>query len=193
MTSAGYIITKLRRPLMGILGASLLAGALFLWAANSLQDARQENAAAWLRKQQMEQNLARAVAEAGNIGERSAHFQQLRESGVVGEEQRAQWASVLHDIQQDRQPLNIEYEFGAKAPVATGQNTSPTFSTRLLLQAEVRHETDLLQLVARLEREIRALIAWQNCQLTRSDTAPPRLGMRCEISLITLQPGAKVQ
>lgn len=193
MSAPGPIVARLRRPLLGALGSTLVAGAILAWNASSLQEARQENAAAGLRKQETEQKLKQAMAEAGNIGERTRRYQQLRESGVIGEEQRQQWVAALQAIQQERQPLSLDYELGAKTPLPGGHDHSRSFASRLLLQLEVRHEADLLQLITRLEREIGALTAWQNCHLARSENSSPGLSARCEISLITLLPGTEAR
>lgn len=190
MSPAGRIVSKLRQPLLGALASALLAGAILLWSTSEWQDARQENTAVRLRKQQMELLLNHATAEAGNIAERALRLQQLRESGVIGEEQREQWADMLEKLRQEREPLHLAYEFGAKTPLAESDKAIQSFATRLHLEAELRHETDLLQLVTRLEQQARALPAWQSCQLARLEM--PRQGLRasCELSLITLLPMA---
>lgn len=193
MNDIGHLAIRLRPALLGALAAGIAAGATFFWNAGRLQDARQEYATAQQHRKEMEQKLGLALAEAGAIDERNRRFRQLRESGVVGEERREQWTSALQAITEERQPLNFDYELGAKTVLAGNDETSRSFASRLLLEFEVRHEDDLLQLIARLEREIDALMAWQSCQLTRSGEPAPGLSARCEISLITLLPGTERQ
>lgn len=191
MMPAGRVIAKLRQPLLGLLASALLAGATTLWGNFALQDARRENAAARLRKTQMQEHLNQATAEAGNISARVPTFRQLAASGVVGEEARQQWTNMLENIGQERQPLDMNYELGAKTPLTGSNSACQGFATRLRLRAEFRHETDLLQLVARLEQEARALLTVQHCRLARAAGPLPGLHGSCEFDLITLQPAAQ--
>lgn len=188
MSPTSHIVSKLHRPLLGTLASALASGALLLWGMNELQDARQENTAARLRKQQTEQLLSQATAETGKVGERARRFQQLRAAGVIGKEQHQQWTILLENIRQDRDPLNLTYELGTRTPLTGGNGAIQSFATRLQLDAELRHETDLLELIRRLDVEAGPLTDWRSCRLTRQEK--PRQGLRasCEISLITLHP-----
>lgn len=188
MSPTSRIVSKLHRPLLGTLASALASGALLLWSMNELQDARQENAAARLRKQQMAQLLSQATAETGKIGERTRRFQQLQASGVIGKEQHQHWTTLLENIQREREPLNLTYELGTRTPLTGGNGAIQSFATRLQLDAELRHEADLLELIRRLDVEAGALADWQSCRLARQEKPGQGLRASCEISLITLRP-----
>lgn len=190
MKHFGLGITKLRRTLLGAGCTIVLASMIFIWSDLQRQSAVQDKTLAHQRKIHAEQALNDSAVQVREIGEIARSFRQLQESGVIGEEQRQQWRNLLDKLQQERQPLRLSHELDERRALNTERKS---FHSRLRVQAEVRHETDLLQLIRRLEREISALAITQHCQVTRQKNTLANLVAHCEIELITLLPQSEVQ
>lgn len=191
MKSRRRDIRKLHRPLLGVLATLALAGTLFAWSNSQHEEARQQNAAARLRKNQLEQRLRQAGGEIHDLEARSRSFRQLQESGMIGEEKRLEWLETLQTIQREQHLSGLNYQFGVKAPLAASNRPDPLyFSSPLHLQARLPHEESLLRLLTRLENELSAFVMMRGCNIGRS--APPGtiapLIAKCEMELITLLP-----
>jgi len=191
MKPVRHLPGKLRRPLLGLLCSALLATAAVLWSQAGLQEARQDNATARLQVQQLTQQLNQARSDAATMDETIRRYRQLRESGMIGDARPQQWASALEKIRQDRAPRLVAYDIGERIALADAHPAVSAFAARLRLQADVRHEGELLELLALVERQSSALTAWQGCRLTRRNSPEEGLQASCEGHLITLLPAAK--
>lgn len=181
------LLTKLRGPLVGALLFSSLAGAGTIWTANVRKQAEQENNTARQRKAETQRALDQMHIEAGGIEAHVSRFRGLQQSGMVGEEQRQQWAETLATLERQRQPQALGYKLGEKTLL--GEFSTPDqsiFASRLELHIGSRHEIDFLGLLSLLTKELKAQSILRHCQLERQ--AENGLAARCDIELITFAP-----
>jgi len=194
MTITTTRLNKLRQPLLGALFAIFVAGAGSYWSKQYWLDAQQENVMSRQQKARMQERLNLASADAAMIDARLMAYRKIQKTGAIGDEQQQEWQKTLLAIRQERHALPIRYELGEKVPL--GEISGPhlaTFGTRLHLDAEVSHEVDLIHLISRLEKEIKALPILQHCRLERAANPSSNLSASCEFELIALLPKSEAR
>lgn len=179
---------KIRWPLLACLLLLIAAGLLAAWSAHESQKAQFERETAESRRNRLEQQLRQARSEAPELKDRAALFRNLQASGITGEERRLEWTEMLRAIQQELHIPGLNYEFGAQSPLDGAG--SLWFASPLRLELRLLHEEDLLNFLARLEKEAKALVLVRHCRLERlaadSARAPlAQLKASCEMSWLT--------
>lgn len=185
---------KLGLPLAAMLALLIIAG-LLAWATLSdVRQAERERNAASLARNQIEQRLHQVRDEEQEIKERTQTYLYLKNSGIAGEERRLDWMEMLRDAQRELHLPGMKYEFGAQTPLDAGDGSGfGWFSSPLRIQLRLLHEGDLLNFLARIEKEAKALVIIRACQLAplpgqgdaRSGLA--QLGAECEMQWLTLR------
>ncbi len=156
------------------------------------------------------QRLAALEAQRSELGARlvarqrsAARFAGLEAAGIVGEEQRLQWAQVLRDGAAALQLPYLRYTAAPRqpftAPFLVPGESAPVLVTPMDLQVGLVHELDLLRLLARLDAEAPGLVAVAGCTLERvAGDVPPEpdkanVTAGCELRWYSIQlPGAMV-
>jgi hypothetical protein len=185
-------LVRLRLPLLGFFCSLSLAGALLAWSESLRWHAEQARDTARSSKNRIEQRLNQANGEAQNLAERAAVFRQMQETGILGEEKRLEWTEMLLALQRRLRLPGLHYEFAAQTPLDTGNcSARHCYSSLLLLQLRLLHEADLLDLLAHIEREAKALVVLQGCRLQplKQSTETARLNAECRMQWITLRLG----
>lgn len=108
----------------------------------------------------------------------AARYVELEEAGVVGEEQRLEWAQTLRDSATALRLPYLRYSASPQqpfeAPWLVPGTAAPVRATTMELQAGLVHEGDLLRLIARLRDEAPGYFDVTGCTLERTggDTPP---------------------
>lgn len=183
---------KIRLPLLGSLLLLALAGALAWWSTLEAQKATHERDTAAASRNQIEQRLRQVRTEEQELKERALAFQKMQSSGMTGEERRLDWTEMLRQIQQDMRLPGMNYEFGAqKALEGVNLAAYAFFASPMRLQLRLLHEEDLINFLARLQREAKALVLVRNCKLSplvggsEGHAAIAQLAAECELQWIT--------
>lgn len=190
-------LVKLKWPLVGALLLLVVAGLLAWWSQQDAQKAEQQRKAAENSKNQIEQRLRQVRTEEQELKERAQIFQQMQKSGIAGEEKRLDWTEMLRAIQSDIRLPAMTYEFGAQIPLGnlTGQDYA-YFASPMRLQLRLLHEEDLLNFLARLQKEAKALVLIRSCKLSPQPGSGevrevlPQLSAECELQWITVRRSA---
>ena len=190
-------LVKLKWPLVGALLLLVIAGLLAWWSQQDAQKAEQQRKAAENSKNQIEQRLRQVRTEEQELKERAQTFQQMQKSGIAGEEKRLDWTEMLRAIQSDIRLPAMTYEFGAQIPLEnmTGQDYA-YFASPMRLQLRLLHEEDLLNFLARLQKEAKALVLIRSCKLSPQPGSGevretlPQLSAECELQWITVRRSA---
>jgi len=160
-------LPKLWLPLLATLAMFIVAGLLVWGSQLDASKADQERNAATTGKNQIEQRLRQVRTEEQEIRERTQLLQQLQESGVTGEERRLDWMEMLRDTQRALRLPGMTYEFGAQTSLDKGDETTYVwFSSPLRLQLRLLHEEDLLNFLARIQKNAKALVIVNSCKLS---------------------------
>jgi hypothetical protein len=116
----------------------------------------------------------------------------LQDSGITGEERRLDWMEMLRDTQRELRLPGMNYEFGAQTSLDKGDDTTYVwFSSPLRLQLRLLHEEDLLNFLARVQKNAKALVIVRSCKLsplprqTDGREAMAQLGAECEMQWLT--------
>ena len=186
MTFTQRDLVKLQLPLIGALLLLVIAGLLAWWSLLDAQKAEQQRNVAENSKNQIEQRLRQVRTEEQEIKERAQLFQQLQKAGITGEEKR--------DIQSELRLPGMTYEFGAQIPLDNAATLDYAyFASPMRLQLRLLHEADLLNFLARLQKEAKALVLIRRCKLSPQPgtgevrEAQPQLSAECELQWVTIR------
>ena len=140
------------------------------------------------------QKTARTRSNNACVKERAQLFQQLQKSGITGEEKRLDWTEMLRDIQSELRLPGMTYEFGAQIPLDNAATLDYAyFASPMRLQLRLLHEADLLNFLARLQKEAKALVLVRRCKLSPQPgtaevrEAQPQLSAECELQWVTIR------
>ncbi len=187
-------LIKLQWPL--IIMVALIAAAILLafWAAQGETVATQGRNEAQTRKNQIEQRLRQVRTEEEELRERAATFQQLRASGISGEEKRLEWTELLGTLQRELRLPGMRYEFGVQKPMENVSGSAHAFfSSPLRLQLRLLHERDLLDFLGQTEAQAKAMVLVKACKLapavgsTDARSFGAQLTADCDMQWITVR------
>lgn len=190
---------KLGLPLAVMLALFVIAFLLGNAAHQDALKAEHERNTAATAKNQIEQRLRQVRTEEMDIKERTQILQRLQHSGITGEEKRLEWMEMLRDTQRDLRLPGMKYEFGARTTLdGNGGANIGWYSSPLKIQFRLLHEEDLLNALARIQKNAQALVIVRACKLAplavqgegRSSMA--LLGAECDMQWLTVhQPSGK--
>lgn len=194
MTFSGRDFVKLRLPLLGTLALLILAGLLAWWSIRQGQKAQQEWDTAAAARNQIEQRLRQVRTEEQDLKDRTLIFQQMQNKGITGEEKRLDWTELLRQIQRDMHLPGMSYEFGPQKSLEKVTGVAfAYFASPMRLQLRLLHEGDLINFLARLQNEAKALVLVRSCKLSPasqiSDGRPvtAQLTAECELQWVTVR------
>ena len=185
-------LTKLQWYALLALVAIAIAVAAGFWSSIGAGKAQVERDAAAVRKAQTEQRLSQVRTEEQEIKERTQQYQQMEQAGVTGPEKRLDWTELLRDLQRQLRLPGMTYEFGPQLPLETSPAAGYAYhSSQLKIQLRLLHEEDLLNFIARLQREAKAMVLVRNCKMSRlppGNTADgAQLLAECNMEWVTLR------
>lgn len=191
-------LPKLWLPLVAALALLIVAGLLAWGSQLDAHKAELERNAATTAKNQIEQRLRQVRTEEQEIKKRTQILQQLQDSGITGEEKRLDWMEMLRDTQRELRIPGMNYEFGAQtsqdnADRSADDSAHAWFSSPMRLQLRLLHEEDLLNFLARVQKNAKALVIVRSCKLSplprQSDgrEAMAQLGAECEMQWLTVR------
>lgn len=171
----GFLLDGLAWRLVALTAALLVFG-LSYWERGGISVAseREQQELAALEQQRVE--LAERLRARQAFESR---FEVLRESGVVGDEQRLLIAQGLRDAAAALGVPYLRYALGPRQAfqpsyLEAGEAMAPVMATVVELQAGLVHELDLLRLVAQLQQQVPGYFSVAGCSLEQvgSDAAP---------------------
>lgn len=197
MKLTGRDLPKLWLPLLAALAMFIVAGLLVWGSQLDAGKAEQERSVATAAKNQIEQRLRQVRTEEQEIRERTQLLQQLQNSGITGEEKRLDWMEMLRETQRELRIPGMSYEFGAQTSLDKGEDATYTwFSSPLVLKLRLLHEEDLLNFLARVEKNARALVIVRSCKLAplpgqaNSREVMAQLSAECDMQWLTARPAS---
>ena len=188
---------KLQNPLIS-LGLTLLVIGILCWFANDYMTKK----TLALQAQTMQFNQARSKYQASglekqNIIDNLPKYQQLINSGFLGEERRIEWVEGLRETHQQYKLFSINYEIGQQ------EIYKPSFLPNLgafilhrsvmKLDFPLLHEGDMLSLIMGLHSHQTTPFMVRDCTIKRQNkvvnlkTLTPNQTANCEIDWLTLR------
>lgn len=194
MTLTRRDLRKLALPLAAMLALLLVAGLLAWNTQSDAAQAERERSAAIAARNQIDQRLRQVANEEQEIKERAHLLQRLQGTGIAGEERRLDWMELLRDTQRDLRLPGMKYEFGVQTTLDGGKlATDGWYASPLRIQFRLLHEGDLLNFLARIQKDASALVIVRACKLGplpgQSDTRATmaQLGAECEMQWLTVR------
>lgn len=194
MTLTRNDLRKLTLPLLAMV-ALLLVAALLAWGTQSdASQAEQERNSASAARNQIEQRLRQARNEEQEIKERAHLLQRLQGAGIAGEERRLDWMELLRDTQRALRLPGMKYEFGVQTALDGGKvAVDGWYASPLRIQFRLLHEGDLLNFLARIQKDASALVIVRGCKLgplpgqPDARVAMAQLAAECEMQWLTVR------
>lgn len=187
-------LRKLGLPLFSALAMIIVASLLVWGSLLDAQKAEHERNAATTARNQIEQRLRQVRTEEQEIKERTQLLKQLQDSGITGEEKRLDWMEMLRDTQRELRLPGMNYEFGAQTTLDSKDDaTYAWFSSPMRLQLRLLHEEDLLNFLARVQKNAKALVVVRSCKLatlprqTDGREVMAQLSAECEMQWLTVR------
>lgn len=194
MTLTRRDLRKLALPLAAMLVLLLVAGLLAWNTQSDATLAERERNAAIAARNQIDQRLRQVRNEEQEIKERAHLLQRLQSAGIAGEEHRLDWMELLRDTQRDLRLPGMKYEFGAQTTLDGGKLAPDGwYASPLRIQFRLLHEGDLLNFLARIQKNASALVLVRACKLgplpgqPDARAAMAQLGAECEIQWLTVR------
>ena len=181
--------------LSALIAVILIAlGAGLLWGSQQqLLRARRDHAQERSAAQALHQRYQKAQADEPTIRDTIARFNQHQQQGLIGAENRLEWANAVRSIGQTRRIDKLEFTLAPQRELGK-LDPDGRFSTRasqMKLTMQVLHEGDLLRVLADLHALPGALIQPRRCSLSPlangADQGNSRLAAECELDWITAQ------
>jgi DNA-binding transcriptional regulator YdaS (Cro superfamily) len=193
---AGFLKTDfpLVRSAVFTFGASLLFLAVLVGVSSMLVARwRAIGAERSAERSKAQARLAEARIELRELRENLPQFEQMRQSGLIGDERRLDLMEQLKGIQQARRLMTLSYTMAPQKAFAVDP-VQPTGNmqvrgSRITLKLPLLHELDLLHLLADLKG--RGMYVPEECSVKRIDWQSgeplgPRLQAECALYWVTL-------
>ena len=177
----------------------VVAGAwLVFWANDRSAAEARILAQARADRSRAKERLLRIAEEEREVREKLKVYQQLKTLGILGEEQRLEWADSMKRIRAELELPDLRYRVERQRPLVSvpGKPGSVDFyASTMRVDLALLHEGDLFSFLWALRASGKAYYAVRRCVVTRTGqpvsvpTLAPRLRADCEIDLITILDG----
>jgi hypothetical protein len=195
LTLTARELRQLALPLVAFI-ALLTAGAwLVLWAQDRSVAAQRVLAEARSERTRVKERLMRIAEEEREVKEKLKVYQQLKALGILGEEQRLEWADAMSRIRSELELPDLRYRVERQRTLASVPGKPGTvdfFASAMHVDLALLHEGDLFAFLWALRASGKAYYAVRSCAVTRTGVAAavanlaPRMRADCEIDLITI-------
>ncbi len=195
MTFSARELRQLALPLLAC-GVLLAAGvALIAWTEGKRVAEERALTTARAERSQARERLMRIAEEEREVKEKLEIYRQLKAIGILGEEQRLEWADAMARIRAQRELPDLRYRVERQVALKTvpGKPANVEFyASTMHVMLALLHEGDLLHFLGDLRASGNAYYAVRSCSITRTGqlavgaALSPRLRAECEIDLITI-------
>ena len=161
------------RKSLWIAGAATLLSGAFLWfSIYHLGTQTTGFQVVKAQRDQMYQQYIAAKEDAVIIRQYANRFKQLQLAGVIGDENRLDWAEVARGSANEMKlvsvRLQIEPQKAFSAAYLLNTEGYTIFASPMKLQLQLSHEVDLLDLIAHLNSRALGLFHVDSCRLERA-------------------------
>lgn len=189
MKSLTKILRHIRWNLALFLLLSLLGAAAVYVSLGMYTAAQKVDKQAIDKRAEIQGKLANAQNEEKELREKFARYQNIEARGYIGGERRLDWVEQIRKIKTNRKLLDIQYELEPQRVLESNSSGYDFMVSSMKLQMRLLHEEDLLNFLADLRDNIRALTSVKSCNVVRQ-TLPgsaAQLTADCAIDWITLR------
>jgi hypothetical protein len=195
MTFSARELRQLALPLLACIALLAAGSALITWTESGRTAEERALTAARAARTEAKERLMRIAEEEREVKEKLEIYRRLKDIGILGEEQRLEWADAMARIRAERELPDLRYRVERQVPLKTvaGKPANVEFyASTMHVVLALLHEGDLLHFLGDLRASGNAYYAVRRCSLTRTGqpavgtALSPRLRAECEIDLITI-------
>jgi hypothetical protein len=195
MTFSARELRQLALPLLACIALLAAGSGLITWAESSRIAEARALAAARADRSQAKERLMRIAEVEREVKEKLEIYRRLKNIGILGEEQRLEWADAMARIRTERELPDLRYRVERQHALKTvaGKPANVEFyASTMHVVLALLHEGDLLHFLSDLRASGNAYYAVRSCSLARIGQPSaisgmsPRLRAECEIDLITI-------
>lgn len=195
MTFSTSELRQLALPLLAGLAMLAAGSALITWTEGKRAAAERALIAARADRSQAKERLMRIAEEEREVKEKLEIYRRLKDLGILGEEQRLEWADAMARIRTARELPDLRYRVERQQPLKTVPGKPANvdfFASKMHVVLAMLHEGDLLRFLGDLRASGNAYYAVRSCSLARTGQPAaltglsPRVRAECEIDLITI-------
>lgn len=192
-------VKRLRAPL-ALAIAMIAVGAVCLFSSESYLDSvRKIRDASRSSRVGSQERVLRVSEEEREIRENLVDFEQMRQQGMLSDQNRIDWIESIARIKNDRKLFEIKYRIEAQRaldyPGAVSISDGDFVVSRMRLDMLLLHENDLLDFLRDLQAAKKAYVSVRQCAVTRIDRGPaanptalqPRLRADCQVDLVSVR------
>lgn len=193
-------LSRLRWSLV-FLAMAIIATAIttLLWrqAIDKVETDRRQLAA---EQKEIRNRIARAHEEEQATRDRIARYQQLRDRGIIGLEERLDWVEQIAQIKARRRLIDVQYDLSPQRPIDDAvlpggavAGSHEIMASTMKLRMPLLHEDDLLGFLSDLRRAVHAHLLVRDCAIERLATVAAERGLSaqlradCTIDWITIR------
>ena len=192
-------LKRLRVPL-AVAMALFALGATCLISSNHYLDAvKKASDATQVSRVGAQERVSRVSEEEREIRENLVYYEQMREHGMVSEQNRIEWVESIARIKSNRKLFEIKYRIDAQRPldypgiVAAG--AADFVVSRMKLEMLLLHENDLLDFLTDLQATGKVYVSVRQCSVSRIErgtatftpTVQPHLRADCQLDLVSVK------
>jgi hypothetical protein len=195
MTFSAPELRQLALPLLACIALLAAGSGLITWTEGQRVAQERTLTAARAERSLAKERLMRIAEEEREVKEKLEIYRRLKDIGILGEEQRLEWADAMARIRTERELPDLRYRVERQQILKTvaGKPANVEFySSTMHVVLALLHEGDLLHFLGDLRASGNAYYAVRNCSLARTGQPAtisglsPRLRAECEIDLITI-------
>ena len=203
MIFTGRHLNALKLPLallaiVGIAGASAVS-----WTRTQIKQAERTLAAQEAQLKDARSRFQRSGEERDLIVRFLPAYEELRERGMIGPEERIDWLEALRTANQQANMFGAEYQISSQQSYAYAQelNAGQLGMAQSLMKLNLRlaHEGELIRFFRLLDNQNVGAFDINQCVLQRVDgsaepaATQPNLRAECELAWITINPAPAEQ
>jgi len=195
MTFTARELRQLALPLLACIAFLAAGAALIAWSESRRVAEARTLAEARVERAQAKDRLMRIAEEEKEVSEKLEVYKRLKALGILGEEQRLEWADAMARIRTQRELPDLRYRVERQRmlkSVAGKPAKVDFYASTMRVELALLHEGDLLHFLSDLRNSGNAYYSVRNCSVSRTGAPAsatglaPRLRAECEIDLITI-------
>ena len=188
-------IKRLRVPMALAVALIALGVVPLVWSTYYLDAARETRSAVRQQRVAAQERVSKVSEEEREIRQNFVSFEQMRASGIVGEQSRLDWIEAIARIKNSRKLFEIRYSIEAQKSldypgIVSGAGAEFVVS-RMKLEMMLLHEEDLLGFLDDLRAAGKAHVSVKHCTVARTESGgtalQPRLRAECLIDLVSIR------
>jgi hypothetical protein len=192
-------LKQLRVPLALAIVLTVVGAACLFMSDSYLDSAKRTRDASRASRVGAQERVLRVSEEEREIRENLIDYEQMREHGMMSDQNRIDWIESIARIKNNRKLFEIKYRIEAQRaldyPGVVSTSGADFVVSRMRLEMLLLHENDLLDFLQDMQGARRAYVSVRQCAVTRIERGTaasvtalqPRLRADCQVDLVSVR------